>query len=212
MIDVIIPARDEEYTIRPIIRMFKESHRVGSIIVVVDAETTDHTAFAAQGTGASVICDGHSRGKGQCVKTGLYFVQTEQTVLCDADLTGLTGAHVDALTEHTGHTVGVADFPMDDILTCKAVVEQPDWFQRIMVSWPVISGERNVPTHILRNLDLHGYLTETQINKACAEADIPMMIVPLPGLRSPFIMTPKRVEEMLRDRAWGVENGVLPGI
>jgi glycosyltransferase involved in cell wall biosynthesis len=210
--DVIIPARNEEHTIRPIIRTFSESNRIGNIIVVVDADTTDHTAFFARDTGAAVVMDGHARGKGQCIKTGLYFVNTEQTVLCDADLTGLTGAHVEALTEDTGHTVGVADFPMDDILTCKPVVESPDWFQRIMMSWPVVSGERNVPTHILQGIDLHGYLTETQINTACSEAGIRMVVKPLPGLRSPFIMTPQRVEEMLRDRAWGIANGVLPGI
>lgn len=208
-IDVVIPARNEERTISAIVRAFRECPGIGKVIVSVDADTSDHTAFRAAESGAHVLVT-RVRGKGQVVRAGLSHVVTRQTILCDADYTGLTTEHVEKLLGK-GHRVGVPDLPMDDILKCQAVIDRPEWFNGIIRNWAVVSGFRNVPTRILQRLELHGYLTEVQINYAIHIAGIDTHVFTMNGLRSPFIMSDVRVMEMNRDRQWGIVRGVLKG-
>lgn len=211
MIDVIIPARNEAGTISAIVRTFVDHPQIGSVIVVVDADTKDHTAFHAGHAGANVVVSASAKGKGQCIREGLTFVRTRYTILCDADLKGLTFDHIDNFITDQRFVIGIPDLPVNEIVRTGIVLENPDWFMRICETWPDISGERKVPTKILRSLELHGYLTEVQINRACARKNIHPMFVYLTGLHSPFKMSPLRLEEMERDRIWGMENGILPG-
>lgn len=208
-IDVIIPARDEEHTIKKVIRPFLGTPGIGSVWVAVDADTTDGTAYRSAICGANVIIT-TARGKGQVIRYALERVTTDQVILCDADLTGLTSTHVEDLMG-TDHRIGVPDLPLHDIFESDAVRERPEWFNGIIHTWGWVSGQRCVPTAILRTLDLHGYLTEVQINAATDKAGIPTKLVPLQGLRSPFLMSPRRILEMERDRKWGIEHGILMG-
>jgi glycosyltransferase involved in cell wall biosynthesis len=198
MIDVVIPCRNEESTIGPIVRTFKRVSRVGRVIVVVDLDTTDNTHNVAKRAGGFAITG--DRGKGQNVSIGLGFVNTKNVFFCDGDYTGLRGFHVREMLRRWEtldvQLIGIPDIPTN---------YPPDkWW-----SWPWVSGFRRVQTAIARSVNLHGYLMEVQLNQAHREAEIPGMFVPLQGLVSPYNMTDQRRMERDRDFAYGKENGIL---
>lgn len=202
MIDVIIPARNEEITIGDILTAFMPALRINSIFVVIDPDTADATEEAAKGIlkdrdNAHVI---HSpeAGKGQCVRYALKYVDTDRVMFCDADYLGLTRFHVERMTvEYGGVMIGVPRMPSN----------LPP---RSYPHWPWVSGFRTVPMMILKDLDLHGYLMETQINHAAYDYNIsPTWLHYMRDLYSPYRMSDKRIREMERDREWGLKNGVL---
>jgi glycosyltransferase involved in cell wall biosynthesis len=210
MIDVIIPARNEAETIAEIVSVFVAHPAISSVIVVVDADTTDGTGDRAMGRGALAVYGsvGDVRGKGQCVRRGLDYVDSSQTILCDADMVGLTSDHVTRLASGR-FVIGVPDLPLTEILANPIVQERPEWFQAIISTWDMVSGERSVPTKILRELDLRGYLMETQINVACLRKGLQPEYKLLPGLYSPFVMSEKRLAELNRDREWALAHGLF---
>jgi hypothetical protein len=145
------------------------------------------------------------QGKGQCVEIGLSMVKTPYVIFCDADITGLREEHVglllsealiDEAAEHPTMTVGVPELPAN-------LPTERLW------AWPWVSGERCVPTRLVRPLTLHGYLMETQINAAAKHAGMALRFEWLRGVVSPYEMTDKRLEEMKRDAIWGREHGVV---
>jgi glycosyltransferase involved in cell wall biosynthesis len=197
MIDVVIPARNEIRTIGPVVVVLKAHPMVGRVIVVVDSDTRDATANLAYLAGASVRQPKGVRGKGQCVAYGLERVKTDRVMFFDADLTGLTSTHVSQMTKtQKGMVIGIPDIPHNFPM------------KRIQ-AWPWCSGQRTIPTRVARRLDLHGYLMETQINAAAHRAKLPLRFEHLQGLISPYEMTAKRLNEMERDREWGITHGIL---
>lgn len=205
--DVIIPARNEAVTVGKVVEAFMQAPGIGHVFVSVDGDTDDRTADNAILAGA-VLVDSGNLGKGQVISAALPFIYTERVILCDADLTGLTPDHVVQLLGE-GHIIGVADFPLNEILASKAVRDNPGWFKRIMETWPFVSGVRSLPVDILWHIELHGYLVETQINNTCIRAGIEFTTRYLRGLHSPFMMTDKRLAEMERDRLWAAKKGLF---
>lgn len=205
MIDVIIPARNEENTIGDVLSAFMPTPLIRGITVVIDPDTTDETEAAAVGTlkdrpnSAVVHCP--VGGKGQCVKYGIGFSDADRYMFCDADYIGLTRFHVEALTrEYSGIMIGVPKIP--DTLPLQSYH-----------AWPWVSGFRTVPAFVVKDVDLHGYLMEIQINRAAYDYHLsPTMLIHMRGLHSPYRMTAKRVDEMNRDREWGLKHGALPPI
>jgi glycosyltransferase involved in cell wall biosynthesis len=200
MIDVVIPARNEVATIGPVVVMLRAHPMTGKVIVVVDSDTRDATANLAYMAGAQVRQPTKRegvRGKGQCVKYGLELVRSARVMFCDADLTGLDTTHISRMTKHQrGMVIGIPDLPSN-------FPPSRIW------AWPWCSGQRVIPTRLARSLDLHGYLMETQINAAAQRAKMPVHFTHLDGVTTPFSITAKRLEEMGRDREWGLENGIL---
>jgi hypothetical protein len=205
--DVIIPARNEQFTVGAVVAAFKEHPEIGRVTVSIDADTKDDTLDAAEKAGADIVYT-PAKGKGQVIKEAVPFVTTNQVILCDADVDGLTVTHVQQLLGK-GLVIGVPDIPIEEILTSNAVIARPGWFNRILKTWHEVSGQRNVPTDVLIGLELHGYLTEVQINDACERLHLPPRYTRLQGLHSPFLMTKQRLEEMERDRRWGIGKGIL---
>jgi hypothetical protein len=66
-----------------------------------------------------------------------------------------------------------------------------------------------MPRDFVKDIPLHGYLMETQINQAAVAHQMPIVYERLHGLVSPYNITPKRRAEMERDRAYGIEKGIL---
>jgi glycosyltransferase involved in cell wall biosynthesis len=203
-IDVVIPARNASRTIGPIVEAFAEHPCIGRIIVVCNPPDIP-TALALKWlphTKHIYVLQEHSEGKGQAVMRGLDYVITPHVIFCDADLTGFTSSHVsamivDAVKGKDSMVVGVPDIPEN-------LPERRLW------SFPWVSGERCVPTRLVRPLQLHGYLMETQINSARIHAAFPVEFVPLYGCKSPFHMTEGRIADMVRDLEWGKARGILP--
>ncbi len=205
--DVIIPCWNEESTVGKIVAAFSLHGSVRRIFVVIDRESRDHsnviiaTMAINYGQGRITRVESDVHGKGQCVRTALDLVQTERVVFCDADLTGFTVEHANRLIAGTGLTIGVPDFP--------GSIPYPLKEYQVHAAWPWVSGQRSVPYDIVKNLELHGYLMEYQINQACHTAGIPPSLVSLKGVKAPLRMSTRRLSDMESDRKWGIANGVL---
>jgi glycosyltransferase involved in cell wall biosynthesis len=210
--DVVIPARNDQDTVGKIIQTCLDSEYVGRVILSIDNASTDSTdwimsAFLKRKR-FHMVTGADGEGKGQTVRRGLDMVTAERVVFCDADLTGLTTRHVKILADvgpYPDMVVGVPDYP--DIPE-----DLPTAFTRngILRAWSVVSGERSVPTAFALQVPLHGYLMETQINNAAALLGLTADFRTLKGLTSPLNLTDQRVDDMNRDRAWGIQAGILP--
>jgi glycosyltransferase involved in cell wall biosynthesis len=210
-IDVVIPARNEEGTVLPILYAFRAHPQIRQIVLVVDADTQDNTydkvrqyIHDAEKNNIRVLVGPAGGGKGQNVQAGLLYVRTRRVIFCDADIIGLTNQHIDRLAKSYPHQ-------LQTILVPKFPANVPE---HVTNAWPWVSGQRCVTTSFITDLDLHGYLMEVQINRKIESFSNPQH-VPRTGflftddLVSPYKMTSRRLEEMERDRRWGIEHGVL---
>ncbi len=84
MITVIIPALNEEKTIRQVIHQAKRNERVNEIIVVDDM-STDNTVAEAGKENVKVITSTHV-GKGESMREGMLMAKNEILVFLEADL------------------------------------------------------------------------------------------------------------------------------
>ena len=203
VIDVIIPARNEQDNILSLVREFEWHPAIGTVIVGIDADTTDNTVGVLFSTTATLLFG--ARGKGQVVSRCLQIATSPYVLFCDADVKGLTQVHIDLLIanaifddagEHPVVTIGVPDVP-ENYPTDRL------W------AWPWVSGQRCVPRRLVNMLNLHGYLMEAQINAATKHAAMPINFEWLTGLKSEYKMTDKRLAEMQRDADYGRRHGIL---
>lgn len=203
---VIIPARNEERTIGEIVRVFQQHPQTKDrVFIGIDSDTNDKTAEVAKGYGGIPIRGINAKGKGQVVYQTLKIVYhlpgllSGRIILCDADYTGLTTDHIDAILRPiTGMVIGIPDWP--DI----------DAPPHVFYAWPRVSGFRCIPFPMVPP-EAHGYLLETQLNLIAERAKMVIKYVPMDGLKSPFQwpLAKKRMEELERDRDWGTRHGVL---
>jgi glycosyltransferase involved in cell wall biosynthesis len=92
---VLVPAFNEAGTIAAVVTCALQSEL--GVVLVVDDGSTDGTAEAASAAGARVLRLPHNLGKGGAVAAAAAAVDADVVVLLDADLIGLTPAHVLAL-------------------------------------------------------------------------------------------------------------------
>jgi glucosyl-3-phosphoglycerate synthase len=96
MITVIIPALNEEKTIRQVIRQAKRNELVDEIIVVDDM-STDGTVAEAGKEGAKVITSTHV-GKGESMREGMMMAKNQILVFLEPDLPEYGADIVEKLT------------------------------------------------------------------------------------------------------------------
>lgn len=198
--DVVIPARNEEANIRQILSVLHASKHVQRIVVIVDPDTRDDTYELATSLATRVLYSSLP-GKGQCVAFGLQFVNSHRVILCDADLEGLEDDHLGRLAN---------PLPGYSQIICVPEIPPNYWVSvSTLNAWPWVSGLRSVPLATIKGLDLHGYLTEVQINAAIEAVGGRTDLLYCKGLRSPFRMSEQRIREMERDRSWGITHGIL---
>lgn len=201
---VIIPARNEEATIGPIVGQFTTyPAEQMNVYVGIDADTTDKTA--------QIVLDWEGipipfrmRGKGQIVSNTVRVLNqagliSHRIILCDGDYTGLTWNHItEILKPDRGMVIGVPDWPDCDVP------------EHVTLAWPQISGFRCLPWMMVPQRS-QGYLLETQLNQQAARDKMPVRTVFMPGLKSPFQwpMHPGRMRQLQLDREWGMRNGIL---
>lgn len=95
-VSVLIPAHNESATVGAVVRAALAAG-LGEVIVIDDG-SQDDSAGQARAAGAQVLRLDPNRGKGGAVLAGLAASTGELVVLLDADLIGLTPAHVRALS------------------------------------------------------------------------------------------------------------------
>src|SRR5580704_6484088 len=96
MITVIIPALNEEKTIRQVIRQAKRNEGVNEIIVVDDM-STDNTVAEAGKENVKVITSTHV-GKGESMREGMMMAKNEILVFLEPDLPNYDQDIVEILT------------------------------------------------------------------------------------------------------------------
>lgn len=84
-IEIIIPAYNEEAAISLVIGEIKASLGAEVKVTVVDDGSSDHTAQAAQNSGAQVLSHPYNIGNGASIKTALRHSTSDIVVLMDAD-------------------------------------------------------------------------------------------------------------------------------
>lgn len=140
---VVIPAYNEEKTLGDIIQTVKQVPEIDEIIVISDG-STDQTAEVARCNGAICIELDQNVGKGGALKMGIDKADADIFVFLDADLIGLTPAHVSdllrpVLEEDVDMTVGI--FERGRMAT--------DFAQVVA---PYLSGQRAVKRSVLQGV------------------------------------------------------------
>lgn len=97
MITVIIPALNEERTIRHVLRLVNKSINVTEVIVV-DDNSSDNTVAEARKEDAIVVTSSRI-GKGTSMKEGVLVAKNDIIVFLDADITTYSDNVVELLTE-----------------------------------------------------------------------------------------------------------------
>ncbi len=175
-IDVVIPARDEERTVAVNVVAALGCRYVREVIVVDDG-SSDRTADEARAAGAKVIrLDSPAGSKAHAMAAGVSLSDAAAIFFIDADCTGLTSSHLDAICEPflAGRCVmslGAFDY---------------GWFWNpLVLRWPPLTGERIVPRWVFEAIPPHklqGYTIEVRINEVVAEGRLPTEVRTMAGV------------------------------
>lgn len=155
----IIPAYNEERTIKGIIDVVKQVDLIDEIIVVSDG-SKDETATISKKAGANVIDNKINKGKGAALKIGIDSSDSDIFTFLDADLVGLKKEHVinllmPVLNDEADMSVGI--FKSGRIATNLA--------QKVA---PNLSGQRAVKRRLIEdieNIDITRYGVEIALTK-----------------------------------------------
>ncbi|PSR23768.1 MAG: glycosyl transferase family 2 [Sulfobacillus acidophilus] len=158
-VSAIVPAYNESQNIASVLRVLTNVPEVFEIIVVDDG-SSDDTAEMARQNGAIVVSLSENQGKGGAMMAGAAVARGDVVLFLDADLVGLTVAHVHellvpVLTGETDATVGIFEGGR----------ASTDWAQALA---PFLSGQRALKRQLLvgfDHIDMAGYGVELQLHR-----------------------------------------------
>ncbi len=175
VIDVVMPARDEERTVAANVAASAACRHVREVLVVDDG-STDGTAEQAVAAGAKVLRrDGAGGSKAAAMAAGVAATDADAILFVDADCTGLTAAHLDAVCEpflagRAVMSIGTFDY---------------GWLNWLVLRCPPLSGERVVPRWVFEAIPaahLEGYTIEVRLNEVLCEGRLPMSVRTMAGV------------------------------
>lgn len=176
----VIPAYNEEPTIADVVAAVRRSDLVESVIVVADG-CTDATAERARQAGARVIEHPENRGKAAAMRTGLSACESDVVLFLDADLVGLTEAHVRALLAPV--LAGEADMSVGIFDDGRLATDLAQ------VLTPYLSGQRAVRRSVIermfaeeRDADVSRFGIEVALTRFAERAGLRVTEVPLEEL------------------------------
>jgi glycosyltransferase involved in cell wall biosynthesis len=174
-IDVVIPARNEATTVADVVAAARGC-RFAREVIVVDDGSSDRTAEIALAAGAKVVRREVGTGsKAHAMELGVAASDAEAILFCDADVVGLTPAHLDAICRpylegRAAMSVGWFDYGMLNPLVRRL---------------PPTSGERVVPRWVWDSVHpgkRTGYSIEIMMNEVIAEGRLPTTVRIMPGV------------------------------
>ncbi len=173
-----------------IISAYNEASRIGAVIeaalasleadevIIVDDGSSDGTAETAAAYPVKVIHRSRNVGKGGAMVAGMRATDADVLVFIDADLTGLAGAHLDALIKP------LRDDPDLEMTAGRFVGGRlaTNLSQKLM---PSINSQRAIRRAVMDKVpDFRGsrYGVETVINDYVKHANVTTMAVKLDGV------------------------------
>ncbi|MBI2212474.1 MAG: glycosyltransferase [Acidobacteria bacterium] len=159
--DVVIPARDEARTIEGVVRPACAARGIGKVWVV-DDDSSDGTAAAAQAAGAHVIRSFGRGDKALALATGVAASRAAVLVFFDGDILNASPTHFEALVEPV--LTGCAD------LSC-GLVDYGTPRNSIFLRLPPITGLRALKRSVFEAIPrekLRGFQIEIMINEVIA--------------------------------------------
>ena len=161
VIDVVIPARNEASTVASVVEAALGC-RFAREVLVVDDGSTDGTAELAAAAGAKVVRREGTGSKAHALEAGVAASDADAFLFCDADLVGLTAAHLDGICRpyvegRAEMSVGWFDY---------------GWWNPIVLRMAPSTGERLVPRWVwdaVPDEKRQGYSIEIMINEIIAE-------------------------------------------
>jgi glycosyltransferase involved in cell wall biosynthesis len=173
-VSCLIPAWNEAARIGAVLRAVV-GHPLVSEVIVIDDASTDDTAALAQAAGARVLRQPVNRGKSGAIACGLAEASGDLILLLDADLAGLTAAHVSDLL------APVLTGRADAAISLRA--NAPRVWRVIGLDY--ISGERVMPRAMLagqlpRIAALRRFGLEVFVNDIWIALRLRLAVVPLP--------------------------------
>jgi glycosyltransferase involved in cell wall biosynthesis len=176
VIDVVIPARNEAPTVAAVVEAARGC-RYAREVLVVDDGSTDATAEVAAAAGAKVVRREPTVGgsKAHALEAGVAASDAGAFLFCDADLVGLTAAHLDGICRpflegRATMSVGWFDYGL---------------WNPLVVRLAPTTGERVVPRWVWDAVPEHkrqGYSIEIMLNEVIAEGRLPTTARTLHGV------------------------------
>jgi glycosyltransferase involved in cell wall biosynthesis len=174
-VSAIVPAYNEGPRIAAVLDVVRQSEMVDEILVVDDG-SSDDTAEVAAAHGAKVVRMGHNFGKGGAVARGIESTLGDVLLFLDADLVGLTVAHVEellvpVLSDKADMTVGIFGDGRPATDLAQAIT-------------PWLSGQRAVRRSAFDGLNLEesGFGIEALLTRHARESGMRVAEVKLPRL------------------------------
>jgi glycosyltransferase involved in cell wall biosynthesis len=162
-VDVIMPARDEAPTVADNVAAARGCQYVRDVIVVDDG-STDETGDIAAAAGAKVITvEGSEGSKAHAMAAGVDASDADAILFVDADCTGLTAAHLDAICE---------PFLQGRAVMSLGAFDYGRFWNPLVLRFPPLSGERIIPRWVWDAIPPHkldGYTIEIRINEVITE-------------------------------------------
>ena len=165
LIDAVVPARDEALTVADVVAACHGCSFVREVIVVDDG-SSDGTGEVAAGAGAKVVRRDDGGSKALAMEAGVGATDADAVLFVDADLLGITSAHLDDICRpfvegRATMSLGVFDY---------------GFWSHLVLRLPPTSGERIVPRWVFEAVPPHkrrGYTIEIMINEVVTEARMP---------------------------------------
>lgn len=166
---VVVPAHNEAETIGNVLLAATGARSITQVVVIAD-RCDDDTAALSRSFGVDVL-EIDAGDKGTAMTMGLERAGGTDTLFLDADVVGLTTAHVDALA--------LAPPPGGMVVGLRAGGNSS--------GLPPISGERRIPTAFGRSLPLAhaGFRAELVIDVGVARAGLAHRHYRLAGVTNP---------------------------
>jgi len=169
IIDAVVPARNEASTVAAVVAACRGCAYVRQVIVVDDG-SGDGTGEVAAGAGAKVVRrepEGTEGSKALAMQAGVEVSEAGGLLFVDADLLGLTSAHLDDICRPYAEgratmSLGIFDYGI---------------WNPLVLRFPPTTGERVVPRWVFDAVPpakRRGYLIEIMLNEVVTEARLPI--------------------------------------